>query len=474
MFRLKLLLIALVLLGASSGCMKYSPAPLVPDEVVQRVEISRQQPDGDPAKAAESGPQVFDFPRAVEWMATHGPALKEARAEFETARALAKVKTPLPNPALEIGPNYGFGPDVAKLYRVQPFGSIGFTIPTAGKRRKQDELNRVRAELLFIQMQAKHRELYLGLRLLYSQWILTRERLEARKKIAESAEKSANMSKKLVQGGFANALDLGLLELEAARIRTEALDAERELAAVEGEMSETIGVNAGQFMAPPEPALPAIPEATQEIAELREIMVANHPELARLRAQYEVAEAELRLEVAKQYPDFHFGPSFERETGEKKTVLGLTLGIDIPLFDRNQQGIASSKKRREEIRTKYEAAANRALASLEKTWRSIQLVNEKLKLLKNTLLPKANANLELARKSLETGATDALRFLETERGQRAVLIEALDTELSVREAWVDLEQAVGLPLVLFPGEKKETVPELNEGKNSPIDANPKR
>lgn len=197
-------------------------------------------------------------------------------------------------------------------------------------------------------------------------------------------------------------------------------------------------------------------------------MVANHPELARLRAQYEVAEAELRLEVAKQYPDFHFGPSFERETGEKKTVLGLTLGIDIPLFDRNQQGIASSKKRREEIRTKYEAAANRALASLEKTWRSIQLVNEKLKLLKNTLLPKANADLELARKSLETGATDALRFLETERGQRAVLIEALDTELSVREAWVDLEQAVGLPLVLFPGEKKETVPELNEGKTLPL------
>lgn len=474
MFRSKLLLTALVFLVSLSGCMKYSPAPLVPEEVVQRVENSRQQPDADSTKAAVSSPQSFDFPRAVQWTATYGPALKEARAEFETARALAKVKTPLPNPALEIGPHYGFGPDVAKLYRVQPFGSIGFTIPTAGKRGKQDELNRVRAELLFIQMQAKHRELYLGLRRLYSRWILTRQRLEAKRKIAESAEKSAAVGKKLGQSGFATALDLGLLELEAARIQTEALDAERELAAVEGEMSETIGVNAGRFLAPPEPALPSIPETTREIGELREIMVANHPELARLRAQYQVAEAELRLEIAKQYPDFHFGPSFERETGEKKTVLGLTLGIDLPLFDRNQQGIASSEKHREEVRSKYEAAANRALAALEKTWRSIQLVSEKLKLLKNTLLPKANANIDLARKSLETGATDALRFLETERGQRAVLIEALETELSVREAWVELEQAVGLPLLLFPGEKKGAVPDLNEPKEPSGDADPKQ
>lgn len=381
--------------------------------------------------------------------------------------ALAKVKTPISNPALEIGPQYGFGPDVGKLYRLQPFGSIGFTIPTGGKRKRQDELNRITAELFFIELQAKHRELYLSFRKTYSQWSLSMARLNAWKKIAESADASVGIGRKLVEGGFATSLDIGILELEAAKLKSRLLDARIDHGNTEGEMSEMIGVHTDHFQVPDDSTLPILPESSIGLSELREIMIANHPELARLRARYDASDAELKLEISKQYPDFHFGPSFESEVGEKKSVLGLTLGIELPLFDRNQQAIATADKRREEIRTKYEAAANRALAALEKTWRSIQVINEKLRLLQNNLLPKANANIELARKSLEAGATDALRFLETERGQRAVLIEAQEAELSVREAWVALEQAVGIPLIQFPGEMKEAVPDLSEASGPP-------
>jgi len=408
-----------------------------------------------------SAPKPFTFPQAAELMACHGPALKESRAEYETALAYARIKTPWTNPVVEVGPSYGFGPDVGKLYRLQPFGSLGFTIPTAGKRKRQDELNRVSAEMLYIDMQAKHRELYLGLRRLYAQWTLGRSKLEARRKIEESATKSVAVGKKLVEAGFATALDVGLLDLEAARIRAETLNALREQADVEGTLSETLGVHTEHFKVPPDPTLPELPGAVRKLMELREMLVTNHPELARQRARYQVAEAELRLNIAKQYPDFHFGPSYERDTGEKKSVLGLSLGIELPLFDRNQLGIASSKARREEVRAKYEAAANRALAALDRAWRNIQLASEKLTLIKTVLVPKAEANIALAKKSIEAGATDALRFLETERGQRAVLLEALEAEFEVHASWVELEQAVGLPLIQFPGEARETLPLLD-------------
>lgn len=448
------------------GCERYHAKPFLPQEVVdavqrERLELAPLDPAASSTQVA-AAPAPFTFTRAAELMAGHSPALKEARAEYQTALARARVKTPLSNPVLEIGPNYGFGPDMDKLYRLQPFGSIGFTIPTGGKRKRQDEFNRVTAELMFIELQAKHRELYLGLRRLYAQWTLGRAKVEAKKKIEESAEKSVAAGKKLIEAGFATALDLGLLDLEAARIKTETLNAQHDQAIVEGELSETIGIHADQFKAPPDPALPELPVADLALKELREILVNNHPELARLRARYVAAEAWLHLEIARQYPDFHFGPSYERESGEKKSILGLSLGIELPLFDRNQQGIAEAKARREELRVKYEAAANRALAALDRAWRNIQLASEKLKLIRTVLKPKAEANIALARKSIEAGATDTLRFLETERGQRAVMIDAIESEFAAREGWVELEQAVGLPLFQFPGESREAIPPLQK------------
>jgi outer membrane protein, heavy metal efflux system len=402
----------------------------------------------------------FTFARAIELMQVHSPALKELRAEFATATATANVKTPLPNPAVEVGPQFGFGPDIGSKYQLQPFGSLGFTIPTGKRLKRQDELNRSRAELARMEIQIRSRELFLQLRRQYSEFVLGRSRLAARKSIVESAQKSTALTRRLVEAGQATALDVGLIELDQARVQTDALSAEAQIADVEGNLSELIGVHAEHFENLQEPALPELPETVPALKDLQERLVLNHPALARLRARYEISERELRLEIAKQYPDFHFGPSFERETGEKKSMLGLTLGIDLPVFDRNQQAVATALKRRDEIRLKYEAAANRALAVLDKAWRAHQLAAQKLNLIKTVLLPKTTSNLELARRTLEAGGVDSLRFLETERGQRAVLLDAIDTELSVRAAWIDLEQAVGYPLVLFPSESGSP-PNLN-------------
>ncbi len=428
------------------GCQRYHPAPLDPGEVVTSVAEERQDEI-----------QPFTFPRATALMARHGPSLKEARAEYETALAIAKVKTPFPNPSLEAGPRISFGPD-AKDPRLQPFVSIGITIPTGPRRSRQDDLNRLAAELAFVRMQATHRDLYLDLRRLYAEWLFTRLRLESRKTLSEAAEKSLATGRKLAETGFASPLDTGLLELETARVRVDVLNARRELATIEGDLSETLGVETGLFLPPPEPLLPELPPAVPDLRELTALMVANHPGLARLRARYEVAEAELRLEIARQYPDLRFGPSLEKQLGEESTVLGLPLGIDLPLFDRNQQGIVAAKQRREEIRAKYEAAANRTLAALDRTRWNLQLAQEKWKLVQEVFLTGAEANIRLARKLHEAGSLDLLRLLETERSQRTVLIEASDAELATRKAWVDLEAAVGIPLIRFPGEKPEGVP----------------
>ena len=73
---------------------------------------------------------------------------------------------------------------------MQPFGSISFTIPLGKRLKRQDELNRLQAELARVQVAARFRELYLNLRKQYSQLVLARSRRSVRQNISASAETS--------------------------------------------------------------------------------------------------------------------------------------------------------------------------------------------------------------------------------------------------------------------------------------------
>ncbi len=464
---LKTMCIAAILL-LLTGCEHYAQRPLQADNILRKVEQQRHQPnvaildDGSVSNlATATSTSEFTFARAVELMKQHSPALRDARAEYDTAQTLACIKTPLPNPSFEAGPMYGSGKDVGPLYRVQPFGSLSFAIPTGQRLKRQDELNQVLAAQSYFEIQAKHRELYMDLRREYVALALSRQRIDRRKAIAESAEKSTSITKRMIEIGQMTALDAGLIEVEQARLKIEVFSAQALEVTARGELSNTVGVHSEHFEKLPAEPLSKLPEQLPALAELQKLMLNNNPALARLRTRYEVAERELHLEISKQYPDFKFGPTFDREVGERKTTIGLTLGIDLPIFDRNQQAIATAKQRREEIRTKYETAANRALATLDRAYANSQLAAQKLKLLNTLLLPRVNSNIDLSRKSMEAGVSDLLKFLEAERNQRATLLETLETELALRLAWIELEQAVGYPLAPLPTEITAELPALD-------------
>jgi outer membrane protein, heavy metal efflux system len=440
------------------GCQAYLPRPLDPAAVIDQLDRTRHQPDpgapdpGAPDIGATS--QAFTLERAATWMAEYGPELREAVAEYRTAVARARIKTPLPNPVLEVGAEYGFGSDVSKA-RVVPFGSIGFAIPTGGRLDSEDQLNQAQAEVARVTAISRHRETYLRLRQLYTSLATARRREVARREIASAAERSVQVSRQLVEAGQATASDVALFELEHARSEVDVLNSQARTAAVESALATLIGVHAEHFVRLPEEPLPKLPGELPPLASLKRMLVVHHAGLARLRAGYAASERALRLEIARQYPDLGFGVSGGGDVGDHKTVIGLPLGIELPLFDRNEQGIAQAEGRREEFRTKYVAAAGRALANLEHAHRVAELAARTRRILRQTILPKAHNSIELARRALAAGSGDLLRLLDSERTFRQVQIETLEAQLAEYLAWSSLEQAVGFPLLKFPHEPLE-------------------
>ena len=78
------------------------------------------------------------------------------------------------------------------------------------------------------------------------------------------------------------------------------------------------------------------------------LALVGHPEVQAALAQWEASEADLRTEIRRQYPDLELGPAFDREEGENK--LGLTLGLRLPLWNRNRAAIATAEGNREVAR----------------------------------------------------------------------------------------------------------------------------
>lgn len=437
-----------------AGCERYQSTPLVPEEIAASVSRARAFPDGE----TDAGiPLTFE--RAAEILARHGPTLKEARAAYETSLAVAEIKTPLSNPSLEIGPNFGFG-NAVDSRRIQPFGSIGFAIPTGSRLRDQDALNRSVADGARVEWVLRHRESFLTLRERYARLVLARRRLEDARDLLKQGMVSAEAARAWAAAGQIPALDASLLVAEAEKAGISVSEAERDLVEAESSLAALLGVHPDHFLQVPPASLPEVSAGLPGLGELQGLLVAHHPDLARLRARYAVAEGALRLEIARQYPDLSFGAAWSGEVGESKEVLGLPLGLALPVFDRNRQGIAEAKGRREEIRVRYETAMNRLISALEETRRSWELAAGKRHLAVDVLLSQTQRNTELARKAVAAGISSPVQLLEAQQAHREARAGAFTATQEAWTAYFRSEQAVGCPLSLFPGEPENLAPPI--------------
>ena len=70
----------------------------------------------------------------------------------------------------------------------------------------------------------------------------------------------------------------------------------------------------------------------------------KHPMLLAALAAHNTSEAELQREIRKQYPELAVNPGFEHEDGNSK--IGIGVGINLPLWNRNREAIAQATAER--------------------------------------------------------------------------------------------------------------------------------
>ncbi|MDD7984351.1 TolC family protein [Lentisphaera marina] len=418
-----------------ASCQSYKKLELTPDSALSQLEQQRTQ----------DLPDSFSFHDAVKLMDKNNLELQQIRKEYETLQQVADIGTPWPNPVITAGPAFGSESGLSDTGSAYPFVGIGFSIPLGPRLRRNDDLNRLKALKAYNEQVLTHRQLFFDLKQAWVNFSLDSKFQLIQEKMTKSLELTTRTAEQLQELGSSTRLGVNGIKLRQADLQLQKLEQGISSSESVESLSRLLVVDEEQVL---KLNVADLAEATHRfsLVELKGILLTNNPDLARTEMDFQLKDAELRLELAKQYPDLEFGFDAEEEVGETTNTFSFPFSLELPLFDRNQQAIKASTGARDTALTEYNKQLNNQLTRLAKLFKQHSLAQQKVKFLESKVLPLSRSQIKDARTSLKIGAIDVLRYLD-------ILNESLQVELQhselKRQAWryfLELQSLVGQPL----------------------------
>lgn len=188
----------------------------------------------------------------------------------------------------------------------------------------------------------------------------------------------------------------------------------------------------------------AVCPADLNLIKMMEIMVQNRPDLRKDQLQIEMAEKTIRLEKSNRIPDLNLSVGYDRRGGVWKDYVGFGLSFDLPLWDRNQQGIKIAKYEKDQ--NVYEARQNLLEAQNEaiEAFKNYEMAYEFLgNLSRDNLLSELESLYSAYEKNLlkkNVSMLEFIDFIETYLSNKELYLQAIKDE---RVAFESLQSIIG-------------------------------
>jgi len=285
----------------------------------------------------------------LERMALEGnPTLGQAEAAIRAAEGRRVQAGLMPNPII------GYQAEELAFRAIgeksEHLGFIEQTIPLGGKLGKSRAIFAQEKNQAEQDATAQKQRILNAVRMLFYQALGAQELVEVRTQLAKLARDAVKTTTELLNVGQADRPDFAQIRIEAERADLDLIMAENERDQVWQELAAVIG---NPFLKPTRligELDKGLPVLNQE--ELLTSLLANSPELKRARVGVERARASLTRAKAEVAPDLFLrgGFGYNRELLEKELPnarrtgpeASVEVGLRIPLWNRNQGGIATA------------------------------------------------------------------------------------------------------------------------------------
>jgi outer membrane protein TolC len=341
-------------LGLSS-CATYAPLPLGDGKGAQRATQLSVSSANFPTPALAAHPfdptDGLDATEVAMLAIANSPDLKTKRDELGIARAQAFAAGLLPDPQLGIGTDFPVhsGGGLSKAY------SFGLTEDVAAWLTRSSrvaaargQVDQVNLDLLWAEWQTvAQAHLLFGqvasLRAQRAQLDGEQTELASMERTIDAALAAGNLTYDTASAGLGAGAD----------VRKRLADTAIALHQAESDLHVLLGLEPSvslDLVGEPYQAMPTSDEVERALADLPQ----RRPDLLALQAGYRAQDAKLRGAILAQFPALTLGFNTARDTSAIYTR-GFSIGITLPLFDRNRGNIAIETATRQHLKDDYEA-----------------------------------------------------------------------------------------------------------------------
>lgn len=442
---------------AMAACTSYAPLELptqsdlatdVATLVVQPVALG---PQDWPAHRFDPS-NGFDGIEIATLAVANNPALRTARAGLGVNQAQAVAAGLLPDPLLSLSRDFPFSaaPGLTSAFSL----GLGFDLSSlltrpAAERAAQSELRGARLSLLWQEWQVIGQARLLFSRalaadgneaLLQAQRSLLNERFEQARRALARGDMTID-----TEAGYRTALDDIDRQLsELGRTRDIGLE----------DLNALLGLRAGTRLKLVDDVTRNAPvDAAAVSAQMRDLPQ-RRPDLLALKAGYEAQDQRLRQAILAQFPALNLGLTRARDTAGLQTR-GFTLGLTLPVFNRNRGSIAIESATRAKLRAEYQARLDAAQTGIERILLALPAQSRRLRQVEQGLRFLAPA-AEAAQRAFKADAIDVLTYTNLQAALLAKRQEAAALRQSIAEQNLALQTLLGGSLPTAPDSPSST------------------
>jgi CRISPR system Cascade subunit CasA len=433
--------------------VSYPPAPVsIADKAAQRLNatLDIQQVAAPVQHIAPDAPvQSSGLDRLILFAALleHDPKIAQAKAAIATAQAEARASRRTSGPTFTLSSEYANDTSA----RSPPWlwgGAVDLPLDVGGKRKARLG----RADLAVIAAQYGYAETLWGERMalrhaLIDAAIATRQVALGNDIVALRDRQMAAMQRQVTSGELAGAAlapnrvfrEQEMRALEDARARLVA--AKSTLAGI---LAMPVSALGDMPLLWPEFDTPDANLAASVTPAMREQALSARADILQTLTAYDQTDADVHLEISRQYPGISLAPGYTWERGLVKLPLSINLGL--PSFDLNKSAIHAALARRDEAGAAIETAIANAQTEMDAALVERTAAFSALKRLTESELPQTQASASRADAQLAQGQSARSDWADAQISALAARLTALDALARVQTADAALENALRRPL----------------------------
>jgi cobalt-zinc-cadmium efflux system outer membrane protein len=186
-----------------------------------------------------------------------------------------------------------------------------------------------------------------------------------------------------------------------------------------------------------------------DIARLRTVAMDARPDLRAKRLTFSQREAELNLAKAYRVPDVTIGAGYAVQGAhgpDNSNQMGISLGLPLPLFNRNQGGIMQAEAAVQMAEADLNKTLNQVENQVDIAYRNLVQSRRLVEAFLGGVLDDARSTLTIVERAYERGGATILDLLDAARTSRMIQQNYIEALFNYQQNVFQLESAVGQEL----------------------------